>query len=138
MLVFAGYVRLAGTGNAAGLLLTKLTISPPGGALAFRTTVPVTACPEVAFNGLKLNVIAETTGGLIVRMLDFTLALSVAEMVAVVCVPTGAEITANDALVVPAGTVIAAGTTALVLVLVSATAVPPATAGPPSVTVPVA
>ena len=41
-LVFAGKFRVAGTGKMDGTVLTRFTVSPPAGALAFRVTVPVT------------------------------------------------------------------------------------------------
>ena len=131
-------MRVAGTGNALGLVLTRFTVSPPAGAKAFRVTVPVTICPPVAFSGLRLNMSEDTTGGLIVRFPTFWLPLSVAEIVAIVRTETGTEATRKDALVDPAGTVTVGGTSALPLVLASATVVPPAAAGPPNVTVAVA
>ena len=131
----------SGSGNAAELggMLVRLTVVPPGeGALAFKVTVPVTICPELAFNGFILKVREVTAGGLIVSVLTLRLPLIEAEIVAGVWTDTGLDPTVKDMLVLPAGTVTVRGTVALLLVLERFTVVPPAGAGPPSVTVPVA
>src|SRR5208282_345236 len=71
-------------------------------------------------------------------MPDLLLPLSVAEIVAVVGDATGIEPIGNDVIMVPAGTVTVVCTVALALLFARVTVVPPAAAGPPSVTVPVA
>jgi hypothetical protein len=138
MLVFGAKLTLGGTWNTPWLVLVRLTVAPPVGALVFRVTVPVTIWPDAAFKGLRLKVSEETAGGLIVRVPDLLLPLSVAEIVAIVWVATGVETIANEVLEVPAGTVTVVGTDALPLVLERVTWVPPVGAVPPSVTVPVA
>ncbi len=100
--------------------------------------MPVTIWPPVAFKGFRLKLSEETTGGLIVRTLDMALPLSEAEIVLIVCICTGFDVTAKDVLVEPAGTVTFPGTDALELVFERVTVVPPEAAGPPRVTVPVA
>ena len=76
----AGILTEAGTGNAPGLLLVRLTVTPLAGAFPVRVTVPVDACPLATLSGLKDN--CATAAGRIVRVLvllpPFSDAVSVA------------------------------------------------------------
>jgi hypothetical protein len=132
-LVFAATTTLTGTGIAAALLLIKLTVTPPAGALPLNCTVPVAPWPLVRLLGLKVSCV--TTGARIVSVLVFVLPLSEAVSVATICDVTGTVGTPNTTLVAPAGIVTVEGTRALPLLLEICTVIPPVGAGPPRVTV---
>ena len=139
--MFGAIVTLAGSANAPGLLLVRFTTTPPAGAFAVSVTVTVAVCPELTLEGdspRAATTTPETTGGLIVNVPVLALEFSVAVTVAVVCAEVGLERMTNEPLAEPAGIVTLIGTTALLPVLERLTVVPPAAAGPPSVTVPVA
>jgi len=97
-LMFAGTIRVAGTGNAAGLLLVRLTMNPPEGALPLSPTQPVVVNPETTLAGLKDSIV--TTGGATVRTADEVVPLgSFAVKLTDVLADTGNEETLNVPLV---------------------------------------
>ncbi len=141
LFAFAGTstIPLMGTGNAAELLLVRLTASPPVGAGPDSVTVPVLICPETTFTGMKDNEV--TTGAFTVNMAGIAAPLGrVAMMLGVVLELTGDVVTVNvPLLALPAivklplaGTAAAAG-----LLLISVTVKPAGGAGPVRTKVPV-
>jgi len=136
-LMFAGTSRVAGTGNAAELLLVRLTMNPPEGALPLSPTRPVVVNPETTLAGLNDSNV--TTGGATVSPADDVVPLgSFAVIVTGVLADTGNEETLNVPLVAAPAMVKLAGTVAaLVLLLVSVTLRPAEGAGPFRVTVPI-
>jgi len=96
----------AGTGSAAELLLTRVTVSPPAGATPLSVTVPVVVCPETMFAGLKVSPVT-TGGGFTVSAAVKELAAgamgSVTVMFAVSVVGTASALILNVPLVCPTG-----------------------------------
>jgi len=107
---------------------------PPVGAAALIVTVPVEFLPPATVEGLSVKEVR--TGGLIVRLAVTVVPFRLAEIVAVELVPTGEVFTMKIPIVLPAGTVTVAGGIAALKLLESFTTMPPAGAGPVSVTVP--
>jgi len=134
-LMFAGTIRVAGTGNAAGLLLVRLTMNPPEGALPLSPTQPVVVNPETTLAGLKDSIV--TTGGATVRTADEVVPLgSFAVKLTDVLADTGNEETLNVPLVAAPAMVKLAGTVAaLGLLLVRVMLKPAVGAGPLRITV---
>ncbi len=132
----AATITFTGAGNAPGLLLVRLTVSPPAGAIPVSTTVPVTICPETALVGLKESIV--TTGASTVSAADMKVPLgSVAVMFAFALAVTASVVTLNVPLVAPAAMFKLAGTVAApVLLLISVTVKPAGAAGPLRTTVP--
>lgn len=131
-------VILAGT-DTAGLLLDRLTCTPPRSAGTSRVTVPVAPCPPVTEAGLTLT--SDTAPvpvpiGLItsVAVVEFA---DVAVMVAVTEPVTEEVDTLKVPLDWPCGIVMLAGTVAAPLLLDRFTNTPPAPAAAERVTVPV-
>jgi hypothetical protein len=136
--VFAGTITFAGTGNAAELLLVRLTVSPPAGAFPLITTVTVDVCAETMFTGLKVSIV--TTGGFTVRLADINVPLgSVAVMFPDVFAATAVVVTVKVPLLAPPAMLKLplAGTMAAPFALIRLTTKPPGGAGPVSTTVPV-
>jgi hypothetical protein len=122
----AAIVRLLGT-VAATLLLWSDTTAPPLGAIPFSVTVPVTLLPPAVLCGFR--VIAVRAGGF-TRIAAVTVALAVAEIVAVLTEETPFEVTLNVAMVPPGGTVTEEGTLATeTLLLDRDTGIPASGAG---------
>jgi hypothetical protein len=118
------------------LLLMRATTAPPAGAGPLSVTVAVEELPPVTVVGLKVAELG--TGAFTVRVALCVAVLYVAEIDAVVVLPTTMLVTVNVAVVAPAATVTLAGTVAAaVLLLASATTAPPVGAAPLRLTVPV-
>ena len=66
---FAATLTLAGTCAAVGLLLDRVTTTPPAGAAPLNVTVPVEAFPPTTDVGLR--VIELRVGALTVRLVVF-------------------------------------------------------------------
>src|ERR1700691_325132 len=133
----AGIVTDAGT-VAAGLLLARLTCAPLAGAAEASVTVPVAVCPLVTEDGAidrppraDRPPVRIDNGVLVVTPPELPV------MVAVVGCVTGEVATANSAPICPAGINASPATVAAVLLDANDTGVPPAGAGPDSVTTPV-
>lgn len=135
----AATVTLAGTVATAGLLLVSATTAPPDGAALVNFTVACDEAPPVTLDGLKDSDDNDGGAGGAVRV-NTALRLTPPDappMVTDVDPVTATVLTANVALVAPAGTVTLAGTVArAVLLLVSATTAPPEGAALASVAVP--
>src|SRR6059036_406021 len=139
----AGTMILTGTVAAVELHESE-TVPPPLSAGALKVTVPVAEVPPTTLVGLNDTV--ERTGpggggGAAGGGLRFRAARmntpSVPVMMTCVGTPTTLVFTVKVAMVVPAGTVMLAGTVAAARLLESVTTDPPAAAGKSSVTVPV-
>jgi len=131
----AATATLAGTCATAVLLLWSVTVAPPEGAAPLKVTVPVDVPPPTTDVGLL--VIDDRATVLMVRT-AVLLIPRVAVIVAEVLLATANVVTVKVPEVLPAGTVIDAGTVAAaVLVLCKETDAPPVGAGPVRVTVPV-
>jgi hypothetical protein len=130
----AGMVTCAGTLAAVELLLESVNKAPPAGAGPLSVTVPCDEVPPATLVGL--SVMDTNLGAFTVRSDSFVNPLNVADMPIVLVVITGEVVTANVALLTPAGIVTPGGTFAIdVLLLASVTTVPSAGAGRVSVTV---
>jgi hypothetical protein len=64
--------RLAGAGNAAGLLAFRVTVVPAAGAGALKVAVNVAGCPLVMNNGLIVRLVSagKSGGGVTVTVND--------------------------------------------------------------------
>jgi hypothetical protein len=136
----AGTVTVAGTVAAARLLDAKFTTSAVGvTALSVMVAVEFARPPrtDVGLSVKVLNVTDATTG-FTVRVVVLLTPSDDAVITAGVLAVTDVVVIANVADVAPAASVTDAGTTAATELLVSVTTTPPAGAGEPSVTVPVA
>jgi hypothetical protein len=132
----AATVTLAGTVATAMFELERATTMPPAGATVLRVTVAVTVVAERALGAARvrpLRAAAGVTSSAAVRVS----APSVAESVTDWRLETGRVETVKPAAEAPCGTATVAGMVATArLELPSDTSVPPAGAGPLSVTVP--
>src|SRR2546425_3726749 len=129
-------VTLAGT-VAVDVLLERETAVPPLGAGPLSVTVPVGDCtPPVTLVGFSVSEerVGRACGSTVSEAVLVTPAYD-AEMVTGVDAVTALVLTVNVALLAPATTVTLAGTLAATLSLLSSTCAPPASAGPPRVTV---
>ncbi len=134
-LVFpAATVTDAGTA-AEALPLSNDTTVPPGPAGPVKVAVPVEDVPPRTEDGFRA--IEASAAGVTVSVAVWELPLSDAVITAGVEAFTPTVETVNVAEVCPPGTVTKVGTVATATPLDSKTAVPPAAAGPLSVTVPV-
>jgi len=131
----AGTTTLAGT-VAVGSLLDRVTVVPPKGAGPFNFAVPVDELPPVTDNGFTETDWIARANGFTVSVV-VTVAPAVAEIVAVVVVPTELVLMPNVTELDPPGTVTLAGTVTAALSLDSVTGVPPTGATTFNVTVPV-
>jgi hypothetical protein len=128
----AATVTLAGTD--APFVLLSVTTMPPAGAEPLIVTVPVEELPPFKLDGLSKTLEGATGFTVSVPLADVPLADAV--MVTVVLVATRLVVAVNDAVFLPAATVMMAGTEAP-LVLLSVTLRPPVGAAPLMVTVPI-
>jgi hypothetical protein len=136
----AGTVAVSGTRAAAVLLDAKFTTSAVGvTALSVMVAVELARPPrtDVGLSVKVLNVTDATTG-FTVRVVVLLTPSDDAVITAGVVAVTDVVVIAKVADVAPAASVTDAGTTAATELLVSVTTTPPAGAGEPSVTVPVA
>jgi hypothetical protein len=131
----SGTVTFAGTGNTDGLLLLKVTVVPPAGALAFRATAAVTGPPptiDEAISEMPPSI------GTTPKVFDCVTPPE-AKMTRKVFVFCGTVAMLKFACVAPAGIVMLAGTVATeALLLLKFTTVPPLGAGAGRIIVPVA
>jgi hypothetical protein len=138
--VFTGTVTVAGSVAIVMSPLVSVTSIPPAGAVPFNVTVPVEVWPDTPPTmeaGLRDTLATAVAKGVTVRV-ALWLPLSVVVIKAVACETTESLVTVKVAVVAPAATVTFAATVAAaVLLLDSATAIPPVGAGPFRVTVPV-
>jgi hypothetical protein len=134
LVLAAGTITDDGT-VAAALFLLNATEEPPLGAGPVSVTVPVELVPPGTVVGFKLSVFR--AGGLTVSVAVRVVVPKVPVIVTEVDADTGDVVTANVALVLPAGTVTDAGTVAAALLLPRDITIPPTGAGPLRVTVPV-
>jgi hypothetical protein len=141
LLTPAGTVIVAGTVTAAVLLLENTTTAPSLGAGAVSVTVTDAVAPPCTLAGLRLTVSSVAVGGgagavtvmVAVRVIPLYVAEITDDVVELTALVATEEVVAE---VLPAGTVIVAGTvTAAVLLLVSDNTAPPAGAGAVSATV---
>lgn len=115
------------------LLLESATTAPVGGAEPVSVTVPVELLPPITELGVRVT--DERVAAVTVRV-AVALALKVAVMTEVVLDATPRLVTINVLELLPAGTVMLAGTVAaIVLLLLSDTTAPPVGATPFSLTV---
>jgi hypothetical protein len=137
----AGTVTLAGTVAAAVLPLVSETTTPPVGAVALRVTVPVLFDPSTTVSGFRLRPVSVglDEAGTTVSTAERDTPPEVAVIVTWLVEVTDVVVTGKVVLVEPPATVTLAGTdAAALLLLVRATACPPAGAVADSVTLPVA
>lgn len=132
----AGTVTLASTVAAVVLLEDKVTLVPPAGAAAFRTTVAVDELPRFTVVGLSVNDTGAAVGVICSTAFCVT-APMVPPMFTENTAVTAFVVIGNVAVVAPCGTTTTVETFALTELLVSDTDAPPAGAGSLSVTVPV-
>jgi hypothetical protein len=122
----------AGVDNTA-LLSESVTICPPVGAALFRVTVQMLTPPDWSVAGLQVNPVGRIVGkSLSEKVAENPPRLAV--MVAVAAVATAEVVTANAAVVLPAGTVTEAGVATEALLSDRVTSAPPAGAAPVKVT----
>lgn len=131
----AAIVMVVGTGSAAVSVDVNATEMPPVGATDARFAVRRTCLPPMTFAALATSV--ESAGGLTVSVAVLLDAPSVAVMTGETTLATAVVETVNVAEVAPCATVTEVGTVAAALLDASVTTLPPAGAGPVSVTVPV-
>ena len=96
--------------------------------------VPVEGFPPITLVGFRLNV--EIVAGFIVNVTFVVVPWATPEIFVTTCELTPIVVTVNVAFFCPASTVICAGTVAAALSLVRLTRVPPCSAGPFKVIVP--
>ena len=128
----AATVTVAGTDEAVPVLAIATT-KPPTGAGPVIVTVAVLELPPITVEGA--SVIESTEERVTVNVVVFVTPFAAPLSVTVAFVATGIVVTPALAVVAPSGTVIEAGTDTAALFDVSATAKPPAGAGPTRVTV---
>jgi len=127
----AATVTLAGTGATCGLLLVRLTTTPPGGAIPLSVTVAVDVPPTIIWSGFSVRVVK--TG---VTTVSVAVRLTPASVAVIIVCPRAFPGMLKVTLVLPAAIVRLAGTGATGgLLLVRLTTTPPAGAIPLSVTV---
>jgi len=131
----AAIEMLTGTGSAALSVDANETVIPPVGATEPRFAVRRTCFPPITFAALATNV--DNAGGLTVSVAVLLDAPSVPVITGVTALATAVVVIVNVAEVAPCATVTVAGTVAAALLDASVTTLPPAGAGPVSVTVPV-
>jgi hypothetical protein len=119
----AATVTLAGTVATEVLLLARVTDVPPVGAGPPRVTVPVAVPLEAMEFGDTVS--AVSAAGLTVRFVLTVVEPRVAEICAVVAVPTAVVETVKVPVLEPAATVTDAGTVAAAFPLARVTVVPP-------------
>jgi hypothetical protein len=132
----AATITPVGTDATAGFALVRVTAKPPVGARPVSVTVPVELAPPVTVAGLRVRV--DRADGFTVSVAVLLTPLYEAVTTTAAWVANGVVVMVNVADVLPVATVTVAGTCAVeVLLLDSATTVPPVGAAPLSVTVPV-
>lgn len=130
----AATVTDAGTVAVEALLL-RVTTAPDGPAFPLRVTVPIAGLPPVTVDGFSAKF--DNEAGVIVNIPDWVVPMTVPEIETLVVEPTPLVVMVKLAEVCPAGTVTEDSVDAAGPLEDSATDVPPAPAGPASVTVPV-
>lgn len=131
----SGTVTFAGTGKTDGLLLLKVTVVPPAGALAFRTTAAVTGPPPTIDDAISE---IPPSIGTTPKVFDCVTPPD-AEIIRNAFVFCGTVAMLKFACVSPAGIVTLGGTVATeVLLLFKFTTVPPLGAGAARIIVPIA
>ena len=132
----AGTVTVAPTVAAVVLLEDKVTLVPPAGAAALRTTVAVDELPRFTVVGLSVNDTGAAVGVICSTAFCVTPPI-VAPMFTENTAVTLFVVIGNVAVVAPCGTTTTVETFALTELLVSDTDAPPDGAGALNVTVPV-
>jgi len=132
----AAMVKLAGTVAAPVLLLIRVIVNPPVGAAPFRFTVPTEPTPPVTDPGLNINDAMEAGSTVSVPAI-LKLVPELADTITIVGVATPDVFAVNVCVLLPAGTVMPAGTVTDGSELSSETNTPPAGATKLIVTVPV-
>jgi len=131
----AAIEMLAGTGSALVSVDVNATEVPPLGATDPRFAVRRICLPPMTFAALATSV--ESTGGLTVRVAVLLDAPMVAVMMGETALATAVVVMVNVADDAPCATLTVAGRVAAALLDARVTTLPPAGAGPVSVTVPV-
>jgi hypothetical protein len=131
----AAIEMVAGTGSAVLSVDVSATEMPPAGATEPRFAVKRTCLPPMTFAALDTSV--ESAGELMVSVAVLLDAPSVAVMTGETTLATAVVETVNVVDVAPCATVTVAGSVAAALLDANVTTLPPAGAGPVSVTVPV-